>query len=107
MSRICSSRISTRRTNTRGSGGEQIFAPLFLTFESSHEIVVLKVLKKLLADTSLDVLRGFNALPFQSLDVRGNVNAADVAFRGRPLTIDPPFGNDTICVESFVELRCH
>src|SRR5437870_787942 len=103
---MCSSRISTRWTNKRSSGSKEIFAPFFLTFESGHEIVVLNILKKLIADAMLDILCGFEALCFQCLDIRWNINTPDVAGWRYSSLIDPPFGDNTVRIETFVQLRC-
>src|SRR5437588_596697 len=99
---MCSSRISTRCTNTRSSWDKKIFAPLFLPFEPSGEVVVLNVLKELLANPLLDILCGFETLSFKYLNIGGDVNTPDICTYGHAGLVDPPFGDHAIGIEPLV-----
>src|SRR5947207_13061685 len=98
-----SSRISIRLINTRSSGSENIFAPFFLPFESGDEVIVVDVLQKLTADPLLHILCGFEALRFQGLDVGGNIDTTHITSERESRLIDPPFRNDAIAVEPFIQ----
>src|ERR1051325_1137041 len=100
---MSSSRISICLINTRSSGNENIFAPLFLPFESGDEVIVVDVLQKLTADPLLHILCGFEALRSQALDVGGNIDTPHISAGRKPRLIDPPFRNDAIAVEPFIQ----
>src|SRR6516164_1103042 len=95
-----------RWMNTRSSGHEEIFAPLFLAFESGNEVIVADILEKLLADPQLYVLCGFRTLRSQALNVRGNIYTPGVAAAHRyTRLIDPPFRDDAIAIQALVQFR--
>src|SRR5262249_14829277 len=103
-SRIRSSRISMCSMNTRCSGNKKVFARFITAFESGNEVIVMKVLQEFMANASLYILCRLQAMLFQLLDIGWNAYAANLTFDERVRLIDPPFCDQTIAFQSFLQL---
>ena len=88
--------------NTRRSRDKQIFTPLIGPLEIGDEIIICKILQKLLADALLHVLGGLQALFLERLDVGWNKYAANITFKLDSRLVDPPLCNKPIAVQSLL-----
>src|SRR5262245_687616 len=101
------SRSSICLMNTRCSGDKQILARFFAALESRNEVVILKVLLKLLSNSQLDVLSRFQALLLQALYIGWNRNAANIAGNAGPRLVNPPFRDQAVTFQALLQSgRC-
>src|SRR5262249_37138716 len=105
-SRMRSSRISICLMNTPCSGNKKIVAAVRFALEPRDEIVILQVLEELPTHAKLHILRRLHTLFLQSLNVGWNEYAPNVTFNRDAGSIDPPFRDHAVALQSALQLGC-